>query len=130
MQDKTPSINSPWKKEHKGKEEEEYSCWKDQFASRINEWFISQINWLSPEMNADKTATETAAEQTGSSEERKSTPYQRIVIACPDNHIIVVKRFTNGGKRLAWLRVNEISTFPYYKVLQYNTKSKICVLPT
>ncbi|CAH3158617.1 unnamed protein product [Porites lobata] len=33
----------------------------------------------------------------GSSEERKGTPYQRIVIACPDNHIIVVKRLTNGA---------------------------------
>ena len=36
----------------------------------------------------------------GSSEERKGTPYQRIVIACPDNHIIVVKRLTSGGKRV------------------------------
>ena len=36
----------------------------------------------------------------GNSEGRKGTPYQRIVIACPDNHIIVVKRLTNGGKRM------------------------------
>ena len=28
----------------------------------------------------------------------KESPYQRIVIACPESHIIVVKRFTNGGE--------------------------------
>ena len=48
----------------------------------------------------DKTTNEKAADCSGSSEERKGTPYQRIVIACPDNHIIVVKRFMNGGKKL------------------------------
>ena len=40
------------------------------------------------------------AEFSGSSDGRKSSPYQRIVIACPDNHIIVVKRFTSGGEKL------------------------------
>ena len=40
------------------------------------------------------------AEFSGSSNERKSSPYQRIVIACPDNHIVVVKRFTSGGEKL------------------------------
>jgi len=36
------------------------------------------------------------AEFSETSTGRKSSPYQRIVIACPDNHIIVVKRFTSG----------------------------------
>ena len=42
------------------------------------------------------------AEFSETSTGRKSSPYQRIVIACPDNHIIVVKRFTNGGEKLCW----------------------------
>ena len=48
------------------------------------------------------------AEFSGSSDGRNSSPYQRIVIACPDNHIIVVKRFTSGGEKLILLRVYEI----------------------
>jgi len=35
-------------------------------------------------------------EHSACSKERKGTPFQRIVIACPDNHIIVVKRFISG----------------------------------
>jgi len=42
------------------------------------------------------------AEFSETSTGRKSSPYQRIVIACPDNHIIVVKRFTSGGEKLCW----------------------------
>ena len=56
----------------------------------------------------DKTANQTTAEKTESSEGRKASPYQRIVIACPDNHIIVVKRFNNGGEKCGVLRVNEV----------------------
>ena len=48
------------------------------------------------------------AEFSGSSDGRKSSAFQRTVIACPDNHIIVVKRFTSGGKKVILLRVYEI----------------------
>ena len=48
----------------------------------------------------DRETNDKPAEFAASSEGRKGTPYQRIVIACPDNHIIVVKRLTNGGKRV------------------------------
>ncbi|CAH3158598.1 unnamed protein product [Porites lobata] len=44
----------------------------------------------------DRETNDKPAEFSASSEGRKGTPYQRIVIACPDNHIIVVKRLTNG----------------------------------
>ena len=47
----------------------------------------------------DRATNEKPTEFSASSEGRKGTPYQRIVIACPDNHIIIVKRLTNGGKR-------------------------------
>jgi len=40
------------------------------------------------------------AEFSGSSDGPKSSPYQQIVIACPDNHIIAVKRFTSEGEKL------------------------------
>ena len=81
-------------------------------------------------MNTDKR-NETAAEQSGSSEGRKSTPYQRIVIACPENHIIVVKRFINGGKRLASHRVKEIDKIesPIKSINFNNLKSRICSVP-
>ena len=46
----------------------------------------------------------------GASEGRKSTPYQRIVIACPENHIIVVKRFSNGGRNILTLSVKDAMT--------------------
>ena len=46
----------------------------------------------------ERATNEKPAEFSASSEGRKGTPYQRIVIACPDNHIIVVKRLSNGGK--------------------------------
>ena len=45
----------------------------------------------------ENASNEKSAQSSGASEGRKSTPYQRIVIACPENHIIVVKRFSNGG---------------------------------
>ncbi|CAH3146203.1 unnamed protein product [Pocillopora meandrina] len=44
----------------------------------------------------ENASNEKPAQIPGASEGRKSTPYQRIVIACPENHIIVVKRFSNG----------------------------------
>ena len=47
----------------------------------------------------DRETNDKPVEFSASSEGRKGTPYQRIVIACPDNHIIIVKRLTNGGKR-------------------------------
>lgn len=53
----------------------------------------------------ENATNEKAAEFSGSSQGRKSTPYQRIVIACPENHIIVVKRFSNGGKQIFRLSV-------------------------
>ena len=56
----------------------------------------------------EKATGDKEAEFSGSSDGRKSSPYQRIVIACPDNHIIVVKRFTSGGEKLILLRVYEI----------------------
>ena len=57
----------------------------------------------------EKATGNREAEFSGSSDGRKSSPYQRIVIACPDNHIIVVKRFTSGGEKLILLRAYEIS---------------------
>lgn len=60
----------------------------------------------SQDKDMEKTAKEKAGELSGSSEKRKATPYQRIVIACPDNHIIVVKRFMSGGKELVLLSMN------------------------
>ena len=50
------------------------------------------------------------AEFSGSSDGRNSSPYQRIVIACPDNHIIVVKRFTSGGENLILLSIRDLIT--------------------
>lgn len=44
----------------------------------------------------ENTSDRKGAQSQGAGEGRKSTPYQRIVIACPENHIIVVKRFSNG----------------------------------
>jgi len=46
------------------------------------------------------TTNDKGTEHSACSKERKGTPFQRIVIACPDNHIIVVKRFISGGKKL------------------------------
>ncbi|CAH3146206.1 unnamed protein product [Pocillopora meandrina] len=48
----------------------------------------------------ENASNEKSAQSSGASEGRKSTPYQRIVIACPENHIIVVKRFSNGEVRV------------------------------
>lgn len=56
----------------------------------------------------EKATGDREAEISGSNDGRKSSPYQRIVIACPDNHIIVVKRFTSGGEKLILLRAYEI----------------------
>ena len=55
----------------------------------------------------ENASNEKSAQSSGAGEGRKSTPYQRIVIACPENHIIVVKRFSNGGKEILRLSVNE-----------------------
>lgn len=67
------------------------------------------IQLLSVEENMENATGDKEAEFSGSSNERKSSPYQRIVIACPDNHIIVVKRFTSGGEKMILLKVNGIS---------------------
>ena len=56
----------------------------------------------------EKATGDKEDEFSGSSGGRKSSPYQRIVIACPDNHIVVVKRFTSGGEKLILLRAYEI----------------------
>lgn len=66
------------------------------------------IQLLPADKSMDKAANEKEAEFAESSDGRKTTPYQRIVIACPENHIIVVKRFVNGGKKLILPSVNEI----------------------
>ena len=58
----------------------------------------------------EKATGDKAAEFPGSSDGRKSSPYQRIVIACPDNHIIVVKRFTSGGENLILLSIRDLIT--------------------
>lgn len=67
------------------------------------------IQLLSVEENMENATGDKEAEFSGSSNERQSSPYQRIVIACPDNHIIVVKRFTSGGEKMILLKVNGIS---------------------
>ena len=58
----------------------------------------------------ENASNEKSAQSSGASEGRKSTPYQRIVIACPENHIIVVKRFPNGGKEILTLSVKDTMT--------------------
>ncbi|KAJ7378185.1 hypothetical protein OS493_024132 [Desmophyllum pertusum] len=63
---------------------------------------------LPADQSMDKATNVKEAESAESSDGRKTTPYQRIVIACPENHIIVVKRFVNGGKKLILPSVNEI----------------------
>jgi len=64
---------------------------------------LEELYWqsqlLSPDKNMDRT-NDKGTEHSACSKERKGTPFQRIVIACPDNHIIVVKRFISGGKKL------------------------------
>ena len=58
----------------------------------------------------ENASNEKSAQSSGASEGRKSTPYQRIVIACPENHNIVVKRFSNGGKEILTLSVKDTMT--------------------
>ena len=58
----------------------------------------------------ENASNERPAQIPGVSEGRKSTPYQRIVIACPENHIIVVKRFSNGGRNILTLSVKDAMT--------------------
>ena len=58
----------------------------------------------------ENASNEKPAQIPGASEGRKSTPYQRIVIACPENHIIVVKRFSNGGRNILTLSVKDTMT--------------------
>ena len=58
----------------------------------------------------ENASNEKPAQIPGASEGRKSTPYQRIVIACPENHIIVVKRFSNGGRNILELSVKDTMT--------------------
>lgn len=60
------------------------------------------------EEDMENATSEKEAGFSGNSDGRKSSPYQRIVIACPDNHIIVVKRFTSGGEKMDLLRGNRL----------------------
>lgn len=78
----------------------------------------------------DKTKNQTAAEKTEGSEGMTTSPYQRIVIASPDNHIIVVKRFNNGGEKWGVLRANEVVKLCLLNILSINNNRQSCELST
>lgn len=71
----------------------------------------------------ENTSDRKGAQSQAAGEGRKSTPYQRIVIACPENHIIVVKRFSNGGKNAPMLFIKD-SGIPHFMVVCFCYRSQ------